>query len=226
MKNKKYVSFVVLVSVMVFFVSCTKSSTQDKDNALNNIHDGVLSDVDFIEKNSSAKEIDRKESYSINCFVKNVDLEKRKIEIVPALEISYDEYMKAITSNKVINMNNETFSIDNSTADEDGCCFLRDSSGASYTFFEPTRDNEKSIVYKYMKKDSVVLEMSDELEIRYGVLGFDNTGKPTGYETAGRKMSYTPDEYFPNLREYTFGYYYKAEIENGKLNVLNDMYHP
>lgn len=185
-----------------------------------------LSYFDFVEKYASIKEVKREESYNVNCYVKNVDLDERKIEIVPTLEISYDEYMKAITSNKVINMNNEIFSIDNSDVDEVGYCYLWDSSGTSYTFLEPTKENEKSIIYKYMKKDSIILEMNNDLKIRYGVLGFDNMDKPIGYESAGRKILYTPDEYFPNFREYTFGYYYRAEIENGKLHVLNDMFHP
>ena len=152
-------------------------------------------------------------------------LKNKKIKLIPAMEITYRQYKNALENNNNVILDGKSFTIDTSMIEDYGYAFLEDEFN-SYLFVEPDEFNYNvSVVEDYMNKKPIEVSISDNLMIRYGVLGYDKSNEPYGYESLGRKVMYTADEYFQHFEEYSFHTYYRATITNGELTILDVMYH-
>lgn len=190
-----------------YIVSETKESGQDEDTVIN----------------SDAS------TYNVYCYFEDVDymqcLKNKKIKLIPAMEITYKQYKNALENNNNVILDGKAFTIDTSMVEDYGYACLEDEFN-SYPFVEPDEFNYNvSVVENYLNKNPIEVAISDDLMIRYGVLGYDKSNEPYGYESSGRKVVYTADEYFQHFEEYSFNTYYRATISNGKLTILDVMYH-
>jgi len=175
-------------------------------------------------KNVSYGEMKDSEVY---CYIKDIDVDNSEIVVVPAEKITYDEYEKAFNSDKIINVNGEDMSIqlDEVLYEEYGIAYLYRMPWFEYQFYVPTEEYPESIIEGYLGNKPVKLKLSDEAKVRYGVLGYDETGEVNGYETLERNEEYSVSEYKAHYAEYSMGSYYKAVIENNEVVCLDVMYH-
>ncbi len=183
----------------------------------------IINSNDKITGSSFSKDMT---NITLNCYLDDINYPKStKIKIIPATEITYEEYDAAMNTNKKISLDGKQYLIDDSTADY-GYIKLA-GEHENYSFTEPDQEHwPSSVIESYTGREPIVVDISDNLIIRYGVLGYDSSNDPYGYESLGRNTVLTASEYFPHFEEYSFGSYYRATIKNGKLIILDVLYHP
>ncbi|MBR2476734.1 MAG: hypothetical protein IKB50_01215 [Clostridia bacterium] len=162
------------------------------------------------------------------CYVKDIDLATCKAVIVPTQQITLKEYSTAINGNRIVKINDESMSIqiNEKEYDETGRAYLYAENGRVYSFVTPTEESPESVVEGYMRRRHVMVNISDNTIVRYGVLGYDADGNPTGYETLGREEVYSIRGYMSNYARYSMGGYCKVVIRGGEIQYLDVLYRP
>ena len=110
--------------------------------------------------------------------------------------------------------------------DETGRARLYATHGRRYSFYIPTEESPESVIEGYMRRRHIKVNITDNTIVRYGVLGYDEEGKPTGYESLGREETYSLRGYMDYFARYSMGSYYKAVVKDGKLQYLDVLYRP
>lgn len=180
------------------------------------------------ENRTNTIEYDTVSDGEFDCYVRNVDLENKEIELFPAAHITYEEFEIIKDSKELYTINDENFALhlDEFLYNELGIATFHSMPIYEYQFNVPNEENEKSVIEKYTGNKPVKLKFSENFKVRYGVLGYDENGNPTDYESIGGKESFTADEYFPHFAEYEMLNYCKAVVQNNEIICLDVLYHP
>lgn len=160
------------------------------------------------------------------CYVKDVNFATGTAVLVPAQEITLEEFSKTFDGNRIIKINDESMSMQVDEDDETGRARLYATHGRRYSFYIPTEESPESVIEGYMRRRHIKVNITDNTIVRYGVLGYDEEGKPTGYESLGREETYSLRGYMDYFARYSMGSYYKAVVKDGKLQYLDVLYRP
>jgi len=154
------------------------------------------------------------------CYIRDVDLEKKEIELIPAATITADEYKKAMESDKLVKINGEEMSIqiDEFALKEYGIVGLHRMPDITHTFYEPSEHNPESVVRGYMGNAPVKVSIGDDLMVKCGLC------RTPALEQLCGKSSHTSEEFFGNYAALSNKNYYKALVKDGVLKELNQIY--
>lgn len=161
---------------------------------------------------NTSNEIKNRDFY---CYIHNVNFENNKIELIPATEITLEDYTKAMSSDKIVNINGEDFSIqfDENLYKELGFAYLYQMPWFHYQFNVPTENHPSTVIKGYTNQTPILAE-------------FDKDFMVDGF-TKNNMSEYTQvpiSDYFKEFAQNYNGGYYKAQIENGKLTYLFAVY--
>ena len=200
-----------------------------------NLGEGELTPEEvFVELNNGFKSQKQPGEYEnikddeFYCYIRNISLTEGKIDLIPVEYISYDEFKKAIDGDRIVTVNGEEMSIKTDDLYEYKKLLIARLYAMpwfEYIFDVPTEENPDSIIEGYMGNNTVKVKISKDLKIRYGVLGYNEDGTPSDYETLGRNQEYKVEEYLPHFAEFGMGSYYKATVKNGEIVYLDVLYH-
>lgn len=170
---------------------------------------------DFKAKNRQVK-YDNTSDGKIECHIRDVDLEKNEIELVPVSYITYDEYIDAINSDKKYFLNGHEYDIyiDEYDYTEFGTVYLRREPDIVYGFECPSEEYPVSEIGNYFGNIPIKVKFSNDMKIKFSYRTQDYEGK----------NEYNVREYFSDFSEYMDGLY-KAFIKNNKLIYLEHIYH-
>lgn len=162
------------------------------------------------------------------CYVKDINLAAGKAVLVPAQNMTFKEFSKAMDGNRIVKINDESMSIQINEREysETDRAYLYAAHGRVYSFVTPTEDSPESVIEGYMRRRHVKVDITDDTIVRYGVLGYDADGNPTGYETLGREEAYSLRGYMDYFARYSMGGYCKAVVRGGQLKYLDILYRP
>ena len=183
--------------------------------------------MDEFRKSGTAEEAGSLENEEFYCYIKNIDMANKEITLIPAAKISYEEYAKAMNNSGFHTLNGETMVIQENEAmvSEQGVSTLYAEPGIEYQFSPPAPGGVPSVISGYIGMPPVKAKISNNLKVRYGVLGeYDENGEPTGYESLGRETELTINDYVSKYATYTMGSYFKAYVKGGKLVILDVFY--
>ena len=149
------------------------------------------------------------------CYIHNVNLENNQIELIPATEITFEDYTKAMDSDRLVNINGEDFSIqfDENLYNEYGIAYLHQMPWFDYKFDVPTENYPSAVIEGYTNQTPILVK-------------FDGDFKVDSF-TKNDMSEYTQVpvlNYFEEFAQNYNGGYYKAQVENGKLTYLFAVY--
>ena len=150
----------------------------------------------------------------VPCYVRNVDLEKMEIELVPMTAISYEQYIKAMESDRIVELEGEMFIIqyDGQLTEDTDLLTLFGLPGQHYAFYEPTAEKPVSVIHNMRKKAPVKLKISKDIEFVT--------------EASSEVCSMAIDDYFSNYAVNYNGGYYSATVADNEVVELKLNYRP
>lgn len=149
------------------------------------------------------------------CYIHNVNFENNQIELIPATEITFEDYTKAMASDKLLNINGEDFSIqfDENLYNEYKIAYLHQMPWFDYKFDVPTENYPSAVIEGYTNQTPLLVK-------------FDDAFKVDGFikEDMSEYKQIPISSYFEEFAQNYNGGYYKAQVENGKLTYLFAVY--
>lgn len=149
------------------------------------------------------------------CYIHNVNLENNQIELIPATEITFEDYTKAMASDRLVNINGEDFSIqfDENLYNEYGIAYLHQMPWFDYKFDVPTENYPSAVIEGCTSRTPLRVKFDEDFKV-------DSFTKNDMSEYTQVPVL----NYFEEFAQNYNGGYYKAQVENGKLTYLFAVY--
>ncbi len=153
----------------------------------------------------------------VECYIRNINMAEKEIELIPVSKITYEEFEKAKSNGGAFRLNNEDAKIIwNNENIYDAEVYMMP--GFSYYFEAPLDPGDESLISEYFGNKPFKVKMGEDFRIIYEPA--ELLGNPL------MKDEYSMEEYLPQYASLKMLNCCVAQISDEEISSLKILYHP